>query len=172
MVSPMPAVVTQQLASIADLDLGPSTSAMVKALAGFDTATKNVYLRRASAKVLAAYAIRFGRPAGASFTLAKWGDLTIGMTCSLARWAMLSDRGYNPALPADTSIKAQADEATAILDEISDITNKTPRRDPDVSDGTDGVEELGSLACSEGGAYDEADAWAKAPPGMFGGALP
>lgn len=167
----MPAVATQQLATIADLDQGPATSAMVKALAMFDTATKNTYLRRASAKVLAAYAIRFGRPVGASFTLAKWGDLTIGMTCSIARWMMLSDRGYNPAAPADVSIKAQADDVSKILDEISDIENRTPRRDPDASDGTDSAEELGSLACSEGGAFDEADAWARVPTGFEVGGI-
>lgn len=159
----MSAVQTQQLAFIANLDLGPATSPIVKATAMFDEDAKNEHLRRASGKVLAAYAIRFGRTLGASFTLATWGDLTIAMVCNLARWEMISQRGYNPALPADTSIKALADEATKILDEISDITNRTPRADPDASDGTPAYEELGVIGLSEGGVNNEADAWAHSP---------
>lgn len=166
----MPAVQTQQLAQVSDLDQGGAAFALVKALQGFDNVTKDTYLRRASAVVLSAYAIRFGRPYGQSFTLTTWGDLTIGMVCDLARYAMLCDRGFNPALPADKSIAARADAATKILDEISDLTNKTPRSDPDAADGTPGYEELGSIAHSEGGPLDEADHWAQ-PPGFIGSSL-
>ncbi len=125
----------------------------------FDEDAKNEQLRRASGKVLAAYAIRFGRVLGTSFKLETWGDLTIAMVCNLARWEMLSQRGYNPALPADVTIKALADDAKEILNEISDITNKTPRSDPDASDGTPCYEELGAIGHSEGGPNNEADAW-------------
>ncbi len=164
----MPAVATQQLATIADLDTGPATAAMVQALAMFDAATKNAYLRRASGVVLSAYGIRFGRVLGASFTLATWGDLTIGFVVSIARWLMLSDRGFNGASPTDKAIRDRYDETIKILDEISDIQNRTPRIDPDASDGTPATEELGALSCSEGGPLDEADAWAK-PLGFLPG---
>jgi hypothetical protein len=127
----VPAVATQQLAQIADLDQGPATSALRQALAMFDDASKNTYLRRASARVLAAYGKRFNRATGASFTLAKWGDLTIGMVCVIARWEMISDRGYNPALPADKTIRDRYDEAEKELERIADITNANARIDPD-----------------------------------------
>lgn len=163
----MPAVATQQLAQIADLDTGPVTSAMVKALDMYDAATKNSYLRRASGVILAAYGVRFGRPLGTSFTLATWGDFTIGLVVSVCRWQMISDRGFNPANPSDKAIQARYDETTKILDEIVDITNPTPRFDPDALDSTPFVEELGSLSFSEGGPFDEADHWAKVPCGIF-----
>lgn len=156
----MPAVQTQQLATIADLDQGPADSAMVEALAMFDDATKTTYLRRASGVVLAAYGVRFGRALGSSFKLVNWGDFTIALVVSVTRWMMISDRGFNPANSADKTIQARYDETTKILDQIIDITNKAPRFDPDASDGTPFQEELGSLSCSEGGALDEADHWA------------
>ena len=164
----MPAVSTQQLAQIADLDTGPATAAMVQSLAMFDTATKNAYLRRASGVVLAAYGIRFGRVLGTNFTLVDWGDLTIGLVVSIARWMMISDRGFNGANPADSAIRERYDETTKILDEIVDLKNQFPRIDPDATDGTPFYEELGALARSEGGCLDEADHWARVPPGSLG----
>lgn len=164
----MSAVTTQQLATIANLDLGPATLPMVKALTVFDATTKDAYLRRASAEVLSAYGKRYPRAGGASFTLAKWGDLTIGMVCAIARWMMISDRGYNPSAPADATIKARYDEARLTLDEIADITNRTPRVDPDAV-GTTDADDMGPLASSEGGVFDEADTWAQSPYGATGG---
>ncbi len=166
----MPAVDTQQLAEIADLDLGPSTSAMVKALAMFDTATKNTYLRRASGEVLAAYAKRFPRTSGSSFTLAKWGDLTIGMVCSLARWMMLCDRGFDPAASADVVFKARAEESRKILDEIVDLENRTPRMDPDAVGSPDADDE-GPLSHFEGGDLDQADGWTQTIRTDIGGLI-
>ncbi len=167
----MPAVQTQQLAEIADLDTGPVNSAMVAALSMYDAAAKNTYLRRASGVILAAYGVRFGRPIGQSFELVKWGDFTKGLVCAVARWEMISDRGYNPANANDKAIRARLDDVKATLDAIADITIKAPRFDPNASDGTPAAEELGSLAASEGGRYDEADHWARLPGGAFAGDL-
>jgi hypothetical protein len=152
-------VATQQLAQIADLDLGPATSAMVLALSMFDTATKNTYLRRASGTVLAAYAKRMPRTENASFVLSAWGDFTVSLVVNIARWMMISDRGFNPNSPADKAIRSRYDDAKQILDEIIDITNSTPRVDPDAIGMPDGDDE-GPLGFSEGGGLDEADAWA------------
>lgn len=158
----MSAVQTQQLAQVSDLDLGPANSAMVRALEMFDGPTKNTYLRRASGVVLAAYAKRLHRNDGSSFVLAKWGDLTIGLVCAVARWEMLNDRGWDPDNPTDKTIRARYDDATKILDEIVDLTNKTPRIDPDAVGIVD-VDEEGPLGHSEGGRLDEADHYARFP---------
>lgn len=150
----MGAVQTQQLATVADLN-GPATTAMVQALAGFSDPQKDTYLRRASGRVLAAYGKRMTLP------LVQWGDFTIDLAVTLARWMMIADRGFNAQNPADAAIKARADEATAILDEIVDLENKTPRMDPDAIDSTASEDEEGPLAASEGGGLDEADGWAR-----------
>lgn len=152
----MPAVATQQLATIADLDTGPATSAMRQALVIFVDADKNTYLRRASGIVLAAYGKRMPRTAGASFVLSAWGDMTISLVVVICRWMMISDRGYNAANPADKAIRDRYDDATKILDEIVDIENKTPRIDPDAVGDPDADDE-GSLSFSEGGERNEAD---------------
>jgi hypothetical protein len=152
----MPAVVTQHLAVIADLDSGPANTAMVAAIAMFSDANKDTYLRRASGIVLAAYAKRMHRDPGSSFRLATWGDFTIDLTVNIARHMMLADRGYNPTNPADKAIRARYDDAIKILDEIVDLDNKTPRIDPDAV-GTLDVDDEGPLGFSEGGCRDEAD---------------
>ena len=159
----MPAVATQQLAQISDLDLGPANTAMVKATAMYDAASKNAYLRRASGVVLAAYAKRLHRADGSSFVLSVWGDFTIGLVCSIARWMMMSDRGYNPDNPTDKTIYLRYLDTKGILDEIVDLQNKTPRIDPDAVGSID-VDEEGPLGCSEGGCLDESDHYAR-PPG-------
>lgn len=165
----MPAVATQQLATIANLDTGTATTAMVQSLAMFDVATKNEYLRRASGVVLAAYGVRLGRVLGSSFVLATWGDFTIGLVVAICRWQMISDRGFNGANPADKAIKDRYDETIKTLDAIADITIRAPRFDPDASDGTPAYEELGALSASEGGAFDQADSWAQPPCGSGAG---
>jgi hypothetical protein len=152
----MPAVATQQLATIADLDMGPANSAMRQALNMFTDADKGAYLRRASGTVLAAYAKRMPRTPGASFTLSAWGDFTIDLVVVVARWMMISDRGYNASSPADKAIRDRYDIVVKILDEIVDIDNKTPRIDPDAVGAPDADDE-GPLAFSEGGPLDEAD---------------
>jgi len=152
----MPAVATQQLATIADLDMGPATSAMRQALVMYTDADKNTYLRRASGIVLAAYAKRMPRTAGASFTLSAWGDFTISLVVVIARWMMISERGFNPNIPADKVIRDRYDDVTKILDEIVDIENKSPRIDPDAVGAPDADDE-GPLAFSEGGPRDESD---------------
>lgn len=165
----MPAVVTQQLAEITDLALtGPPGAAI--AMLGNDV--KNAQLRKASGQVLAAYGVRFGRVLGTSFTLATWGDFTKGLVIDLAVYALLgTSRGFNPETPDGKAIKEARDDAKALLDEISDITNKFPRFDPDATDGTPFYEELGALAHSEGGPLDQSDHWAHVPgfhgPGGF-----
>lgn len=161
----MPAVATQQLAEITDLVLtGPPQAA----LAMLSNDVKNAQLRKASGHVLAAYGVRFGRKLGTSFTLATWGDFTKGIVIDLAIYALLgTSRGFNPETPDGKAIKEARDEAKALLDAIADITNKSPRFDPDATDGTPADEELGSLAASEGGAFDEADSWALPPGGHF-----
>lgn len=162
----MPAVATQQLAEIADLALtGPPAAA----LAMLSPDVKNAQLRKASGQVLAAYGVRFGRALGTSFTLATWGDFTKGLVIDLATYALLgTSRGFNPETADGKAIKEARDEAKALLDEIADITNKSPRFDPDATDGTPFYEELGALASSEGGRFDESDHWARRPGGFFG----
>jgi len=152
----MPAVATQQLATIADLDTGPPTSAMRQALVMYTDTDKNTYLRRASGVVLAAYGKRMPRTAGASFALSAWGDMTKGLVVVIARWEMISDRGYNASNPADKAIRDRYDIAVKTLDEIVDINNSTPRIDPDAVGSPDADDE-GSLSFSEGGPLDEAD---------------
>lgn len=156
----MPAVATQQLAAIADLDTGPTTSALRQAIAMFSDTEKNTYLRRASGTVLSAYAKRMPRTAGASFTLSAWGDFTIDLVVVVARFMMISDRGYNASNPTDKAIRDRYDMVTKVLDEIVDLENKTPRVDPDAVGAPDGDDE-GPLAASEGGALNEADYWTK-----------
>lgn len=162
----MPAVATQQLATVADLDTGPATSAMVRALKMYDATQKDIYLRRASGRILAAYGKRFPRTAGASFVLTAWGDMTIDLTVTIARHMMIADRGYDSSLPADKEIRARYEDAVKILDEIIDIENKTPRIDPDAVGGPDADDE-GSLASNEGGALDQADAWTRTGCGGY-----
>jgi len=152
----MPAVETQQLAFVTDLDTGPATLAMVQALAMFSADEKDVYLRRSSGRVLAAYAKRFPRAPGSSFRLAQWGDFTKELTVNLTRYAMLCDRGFNGNSPTDKEIRARHDDAVKILDEIVDLENRTPRIDPDAVGSPDHDDE-GPLGCSEGGPRDEAD---------------
>lgn len=142
----MPAVQTQQLAVIADLDTGPDTSAMVQALAMYTDAQKNIYLRRASGTVLAAYGARFGRTAGESFRLAKWGDLTIGLVIAVARWEMISDRGYNEKAPADAAIRKRFEDVKEALAQIVDLKAKAPNFDPDAEDESPAIGENGPLA--------------------------
>jgi hypothetical protein len=158
----VPAVATQQLAQISDLDLGPANSAMVKATAMYDADSKNAYLRRASGTVLAAYAKRLHRADGSSFVLAAWGDFTKDLVCSIARWKMIGDRGYNPENATDKAIFTRYLETRTILDEIVDLQNKTPRIDPDAIGSID-VDEEGPLGCSEGGTLDQADHYARLP---------
>lgn len=155
----MPAVATQQLATLADLAaLGPlpATFGML------DDATKDRNLRRASGEVLAAYAKRFARAAGSSFTLAKWGDFTIGLVIDIAVFRMLTTgpRGLNPKTPDGALLTANYERAIKILDEIADITNANARIDPDAV-GSPDADDMGPLASSEGGALDEADGWTK-----------
>ena len=152
----MAAVETQQLAFVPDLDTGPATSAMVQALAMFTCDQKDIYLRRASGSVLAAYAKRFPRSPGSSFRLATWGDLTKKLVIDLARYEMLCDRGFNGNAPTDKQIRARYDDAVKILDEIVDLENRTPRIDPDAVGSPDADDE-GPLGFSEGGPRDEAD---------------
>lgn len=154
----MPAVATQQLATVADLDTGPANTAMRQALVMFTETEKNTYLRRASGVVLAAYGKRMPRTAGASFALSAWGDFTISLVIDIARWKMISARGYNAANAADKALRDQYDETVKILDEIIDLENKTPRIDPDAIGAPDGDDE-GPLAASEGGARNESDYW-------------
>lgn len=156
----MPAVATQQLAELTDLDTGPTTSAMRQALSMYSAAEKTTYLRRASGTVLAAYAKRMPRTPGASFRLSAWGDFTIDIVIVVCRWMMISDRGYNAANAADKAIRDRYDIVVKVLDEIADIENKTPRIDPDAVGDPDADDE-GPLAASEGGALDEADYWAR-----------
>ncbi len=119
-----------------------------------------MFLRRASGVVLAAYGVRFGRVLGSSFVLVDWGDFTVALVVAVARYMLIAERrGYNAKDPADMAIRAGYDDATRILDEIVDITNKTPRFDPDAADGNPADEELGSLSASEGGDLDQADFW-------------
>lgn len=157
----MPYVPTQQLATIADLGLtGPPGAA----IAMLSVAVKNAQLTLASGKVLAAYGVRFGRVLGTSFTLATWGDFTKGLVVSLATCALLRiSRGYNPETPDGKAVERDCEEAKTTLDEIADITNKSPRFDPDATDGTPFYEELGALAHSEGGEFDRSDGWAHVP---------
>lgn len=165
----MPYVPTQQLATLADLVLtGPPGAA----LAMLSSEVKTAQLVKASGKVLAAYGVRFGRVLGTSFTLATWGDFTKGLVVDLAVCALLgTSRGFNPETPDGKAIERACDEAKATLDEIADITNKSPRFDPDATDGTPFYEELGALAHSEGGRFDEADYYARIP-GWPGGSSP
>jgi len=153
----MPAVATQQLAEISHLTaLGPPAAA----LSTLSADVKNQHLRTASGQVLAAYGVRFGRALGSSFKLATWGDFTIGLVVALATYSLLAiTRGFNPESPDGKAVVQAKDEAVRLLDEISDITNKTPRFDPDATDDTPGYEELGALGAGEGGPFDEADHW-------------
>jgi hypothetical protein len=155
----MAAVQTQQLAQISDLAaLGPPSAA----LAMLSDAVKNQHLRTASGQVLSAYGVRFGRTLGASFTLVTWGDFTIGLVISLATYSLLGiTRGFNPETPDGKAIVGARDAAVELLNEISDITNKNPRFDPDAVDSTPSYEELGALSASEGGPLDQADNWAR-----------
>lgn len=164
----MPAVQTQQLATIADLDQGPPQSAAVQALSMFDATTKNTFLRRASGVVLGKYGVRFGRVPGTSFVLVTWGDLTIALVVAIARYMLIAERrGYNDKDAADKAIRAGYDDAMRTLGEIADITNKTPTFDPDATDGSTGYEELGSLSATEGGDLDQADAWTQRTDSAF-----
>lgn len=153
----MPAVETQLLADETDLaQMGPLASA----LGTLSSAVKLANLRRASGEVLAAYAKRFRRTAGASFTLEVWGDFTKGLVVDIATFRMIGGpRGLNPKSPDGKFIADNYDRAVEILNEIADITNANARIDPDAV-GSPDADDMGPLASSEGGAIDEADAWA------------
>lgn len=162
----MPYIPTQQLATVDDLVLTGPPAASIGMLS---VAIKNAHLTKASGQVLSAYAIRMGHVPGSSFVLATWGDFTKGLVVDLATWTLLGvARGFNPDTPDGKALKAARDAAVLLLDEISDITNKFPRFDPDATDSTPAYEELGSLAHSEGGPFDEADHYAR-PPGFSRG---
>jgi hypothetical protein len=154
----MPAVQTQQLATQTDLSrLGPLASA----LGSLDSATKDANLRRASGEVLAAYAKRFPRSAGSSFVLAAWGDFTIGLVVDIAAFRMLiGPRGVNPSSPDGKLLVENYQRAQAILNEIVDLTNASPRIDPDAVGSPDADDE-GPLANSEGGDLDQSDNWTR-----------
>lgn len=145
----MPAVQTQQLATQADLIAhGPPQAALAPVMGQADAK-----LRSASGTVLAAYAKRMQLP------LVQWGDFTIELVVAIATYRMLFSRGFNPDSQIDKTIIANYDRAILTLDEIADITNKNARQDPDAIDSSAGYDEMSSLAHSEGGCGDEADAW-------------
>ncbi len=157
----MAAVQTQLLANENDLaEMGP----LPAALGVLSSAVKQTNLRRASGEVLAAYAKRFPRTAGASFTLSKWGDFTKGLVVDIAVFRMLTTgpRGLNATTPDGKLLKENYDRAQDTLNAIADLTNKNARIDPDAVGGPDD-DDMGSLATSEGGALDEADSWAQVP---------
>jgi hypothetical protein len=154
----MPAVQTQLLADETDLlQMGPLPSA----LGPLSSAVKLANLRRASGEVLAAYGKRFHRTAGSSFTLSKWGDFTKGLVVDIAAFRMLTTgpRGLNPSTPDGKLLADNYERAQAILAEIVDLQNESPRIDPDAVGVVD-VDDMGALGASEGGDLDEADAWA------------
>lgn len=156
----MPAVATQLLADLDDLAAFgplPATFAML------DDAVKLRNLRRASGDVLAAYGKRFPRKAGASFTLAQWGDFTKGLVVDIAAYRMLTTgpRGLNMKGADGGLLVAAYEKAQEILNEIVDLTNSNPRMDPDAVGGPD-ADDMGSLSASEGGYLNEADGWTKA----------
>ncbi len=153
----MPAVQTQLLADETDLaEMGPLPSA----LGPLSSQVKLANLRRASGEVLAAYGKRFRRAAGSSFVLARWGDFTKGLVVDIASFRMLTTgpRGLNPSSPDGKILTDNYQRAQEILAEIVDLENKSPRIDPDAVGSPDADDE-GPLAASEGGAYDESDAW-------------
>lgn len=162
----MPAVVTQQLAEIADLALTGPPGAAISMLSAD---VKNAQLRKASGKVLAAYGKRMHRGAGGSFRLATWGDLTKGLVVDLATFDLFAtSRGFNPETPDGKSIREARDSAENLLNEIADITNKNARIDPDAVGEID-VDEEGPLAASEGGPLDQSDAWTQKPSAYLPG---
>jgi hypothetical protein len=155
----MPAVETQLLADETDLaQLGPLSSA----LGVLSSTVKLANLRRASGEVLAAYGKRFPRTAGASFTLAQWGDFTKGLVVDIAVFRMLTTgpRGVNPSSPDGKLFTENYARAQAILDDIVDLTNASPRMDPDAV-GSPDADDMGALSSGEGGEFNEADAWTK-----------
>lgn len=157
----MPAVQTQLLADETDLaEMGP----LPAALGVLTSQVKLANLRRASGEVLAAYGKRFPRTGGASFTLTQWGDFTKGLVIDIAVFRMLTTgpRGLNATTPDGKLLADNYKRAQDILNEIVDLTNSNPRMDPDAVGGPDD-DDMGSLASSEGGALDEADAWARTP---------
>jgi hypothetical protein len=154
----MPAVETQLLADETNLaQLGPLASA----LGTLTSEVKLANLRRASGEVLAAYAKRFQRTAGSSFELATWGDFTIGIVVDIAQFRMLiGPRGLNPSSPDGKLLVENYQRAQDILNAIADLENKNARIDPDAV-GSPDADDFGPLACSEGGALNEADGWTK-----------
>jgi hypothetical protein len=155
----MPAVATQLLADLDDLAaFGP----LLSALGTLTDAVKLRNLRRASGDVLAAYGKRFPRTAGASFTLAVWGDFTKGLVVDIAVYRMLTTgpRGLNPTTPDGKLFTENYRLAQEILNEIADLTNTNPRMDPDAV-GSPDADDMGSLSYSEGGTLDESDLWTR-----------
>ena len=119
----MPAVQTQLLADLDDLvSFGPQASA----LGMLSDAVKLANLRRASGDVLAAYGKRFPRTAGASFTLATWGDFTKGLVVDIACYRMLTTagRGLNPTKGDGGMLAENWKIAQEILSEIVDAAKE------------------------------------------------
>lgn len=165
----MPAVETQLLADETDLALlGPLASA----LGPLSSPTKLANLRRASGEVLAAYGKRFRRTAGASFTLSQWGDFTKGLVVDIAAFRMIiGPRGLSPTSPDGKLFVENYQRAQEILNEIVDLTNSSPRMDPDAIGDPDG-DDMGPLGASEGGDRDEADYFTRRAGGLrCGGCL-
>ncbi len=153
----MPAVETQLLADETDL---AQMGLLASAIGNLSSAIKLANLRRASGEVLAAYAKRFRRAPGESFTLGRWGDFTKGLVVDIATFRLITGpRGLNPSSPDGKLLVENYQRAQEILNEIVDLTNSNPRIDPDAVGDPD-ADDMGPLACSEGGTLDEADAWA------------
>ncbi len=148
----MPAVQTQLLADETHLAaLGPPAASFGM----LSSATKLAHLRMASGEVLAAYGKRMKRPAGASFTLATWGDLTIGYVVKIASFTLLYARGFRDDSAPDKMIRAEAMTVREHLRALSDLTSAASIEDPDVVDSTPSVDEFGVL----GGGTEKSDAY-------------
>lgn len=159
----MPAVSTQLLADEADLaNMGPPANV----IGSVSSAIKLAALRAGSGDVLAAYAKRYN--VSPSQPLAAWGDYTKGLAIDRSVFRILRTRGFNPESKIDQTWQAAYTAAGEALDEIADITNKNARQDPDIVDATPGLDEMGPLACSEGGELDASDAWTSGSVAIVG----
>lgn len=150
----MPAVQTQLLADETDL---AQMGVLASALSNLSSAIKLANLRRASGEVLAAYAKRFRRAPGSSFTLAVWGDFTKGLVIDIACFRMIvGPRGLNPSSPDGKILTDNYQRAMEILNEIADLENANARIDPDAV-GSPDTDDMGPLGTSEGGPMNAAD---------------